>query len=83
VKFNFLLDPAAVLSILAIILFATGQAYITGYLDYFSINPFSLGFSIQDKIYLSCINSFSPSLIYFLIACIYFYLIRTINNELN
>jgi hypothetical protein len=50
-KFNFSLDTAIIISLIAIFLFVSGQSYLGGLLRPFYIDPVVLNFSVQDKIY--------------------------------
>ncbi|MHA3115272.1 hypothetical protein E0H86_05870 [Acinetobacter sp. ANC 4635] len=50
-KLNFSFDIAIIISIVAVFLFANGQAYLGSYLDVFGIDVTTLNLSIQDKLY--------------------------------
>lgn len=58
-KFNLSLDVAVIITIFTVFLFANGNAYLGGYLQTFNIIPSTLGYSIQDKIYIGYLKGFS------------------------
>lgn len=82
-KFNFSFDVAILLTIMTIILYTTGHTYITSYISFFNIESDVLNLGMQDKVYLGYLHSFTPSLIYILIAYAYFTLFRIIAKELK
>jgi len=58
-KFNFSLDTAIIVTLLTVLLFGVGQAYLGGLLGSFYINPIILNFSVQDKIYIGFLKGFN------------------------
>ena len=58
-KFNFSLDTAIIVTLLTVLLFGVGQAYLGGLLGSFYINPIILNFSVQDKVYIGFLKGFN------------------------
>lgn len=58
-KLNLSLDLAVVISIITVFLFANGNAYLGGYLHTFNVEPISLNYSVQDKIYIGYLQGFN------------------------
>ncbi|MCU4389391.1 hypothetical protein KTH73_01485 [Acinetobacter courvalinii] len=81
-KFNFSLDTAIIISLIAIFLFVSGQAYLGGLLHTFYVDPIVLGFSVQDKIYWGYIKGLNPIAYSLLIIFCYFF-IRYIDTSLE
>lgn len=73
-KFNFSLDTAIIISLIAIFLFVSGQAYLGGYLRPFYVDPIVLGFSVQDKIYWGFLKALNPLITIFLVGIILYVL---------
>ena len=67
-KFNFSLDTAIIISLIAIFLFVSGQAYLGGFLRPFYVDPIVLNFSVQDKIYWGFLKALNPLITIFLIG---------------
>lgn len=67
-KFNFSLDTAIIISLIAIFLFVSGQAYLGGFLRPFYVDPIVLNFSVQDKIYWGFLKALNPLITIFLIS---------------
>lgn len=67
-KFNFSLDTAIIISLIAIFLFVSGQAYLGGFLRLFYVDPIVLNFSVQDKIYWGFLKALNPLITIFLIG---------------
>lgn len=68
-KLNISFDIAIIISLVAVFLFANGQAYLGGYLGVFGIDAVSLNYSIQDKVYYGYIKGFNY-LLYFIYTLI-------------
>lgn len=81
-KFNFSLDTAIIISLIAIFLFVSGQAYLGGLLHTFYVDPIVLGFSVQDKIYWGYIKGLNP-IAYSLLIIFYYFFIRYIDTSLE
>lgn len=91
-KLNLSIDVAVIISIITVFLFANGNAYLGGYLHTFHVSPFTLNFSIQDKIYIGYLHGVNY-LIYFIFALsgyiVFRYILlsldlpRTFNNYLD
>ena len=81
-KFNFSLDTAIIISLIAIFLFVSGQAYLGGYLRPFYVDPIVLNFSVQDKIYWGFLKALNPLIITFLIG-ITLYVLRYLYASLE
>ena len=58
-KFNFSLDTAIIVTLLTVLLFGIGQAYLGGLLGSFYIDQITLNFSVQDKIYIGFLKGFN------------------------
>ncbi|UOG19628.1 hypothetical protein [Acinetobacter sp. PK01] len=58
-KFNFSLDTAIIITLLTVLPFGVGQAYLGGLLRPFYIDPIVLNFSVQDKIYWGFLKGFN------------------------
>lgn len=71
-KFNLSLDTAIIITLMTVFLFASGQAFLGGFLRPFHIDPIILNFSIQDKIYWGFIKGLNPIAYSLLIVTIYF-----------
>lgn len=81
-KFNFSLDVAIIISLIAIFLFASGQADLGGFLRAFHIDPIVLNFSIQDKVYWGYLKGLNP-IAYTLLIIIIYFSIRYIDTTLQ
>ncbi len=81
-KFNFSFDTAIIISLIAIFLFVSGQAYLGGYLRPFYVDPIVLNFSVQDKIYWGFLKALNPLITIFLIG-IGLYVLKYIYVSLN
>ncbi|QER39244.1 hypothetical protein F2A31_05820 [Acinetobacter suaedae] len=81
-KFNFSLDTAIIISLIAIFLYVSGQAYLGGLLRPFFVDPVVLNFSIQDKIYWGFLKALSPLIAIFLTG-IGLYVVRYIYVSLD
>lgn len=79
-KFNASIDIAIIISLVAVFLFANGQAYLGGYLGIFSIDPLLLNFSIQDKLYIGYLEGFPYLFVLVIIFMIYAIAIYTIRS---
>ncbi|MDH2620539.1 hypothetical protein QDT42_08235 [Acinetobacter baumannii] len=79
-KFNASIDIAIIISLVAVFLFANGQAYLGGYLGMFSIDPLLLNFSIQDKLYIGYLEGFPYLFILVIILMIYAIVIYAIRS---
>lgn len=69
-KLNLSADLAVIISIITVFLFANGNAYLGGYLDAFNIDPITLNYSIQDKIYIGYLRGFNTFLYSILVMLI-------------
>lgn len=81
-KFNFSLDTAIIISLIAIFLFVSGQSYLGGLLRPFYIDPVVLNFSVQDKIYWGFLKALGPLITFFLFG-ITLYILRYIYVSLE
>lgn len=81
-KFNFSLDTAIIISLIAIFLFVSGQAYLGGLLRPFFVDPVVLNFSVQDKIYWGFLKALGPLITFFLFG-ITLYVLRYIYVSLE
>ncbi|MDC5023931.1 hypothetical protein OHW20_02570 [Acinetobacter baumannii] len=79
-KFNASIDIAIIISLVAVFLFANGQAYLGGYLGMFSIDPLLLNFSIQDKLYIGYLEGFPYLFILVIMLMIYAIVIYAIRS---
>lgn len=70
-KLNLSIDLAVIISIITVFFFANGNAYLGGYLHTFHISPFTLNFSIQDKIYIGYLHGVNYLLFFIFILCGY------------
>lgn len=76
-KFNFSLDVAIALTLVTVFLFTSGQIYLNGYLGYFLVDPITLNFSVQDKIYIGFLRGINQ-LLYLCAACLIMFFLRYI-----
>lgn len=70
-KLNLSIDLAVVITIFTVFLFANGNAYLGGYLHTFNVTPFTLNYSIQDKIYIGYLKGFNYLIYLIFILCAY------------
>src|SRR5690606_5751403 len=76
-KLNLNADLAVIISIITVFLFANGNAYLGGYLDAFNVDPITLNYSIQDKIYIGYLRGFN-TFIYSILVVLIFMAVRFI-----
>lgn len=81
-KFNFSLDVAIIISLIATFLFVSGQAFLGGFLGAFYVDPIALNFSVQDKIYWGFLKALGPLITIFLFG-ITLYVLRYIYVSLE
>lgn len=79
-KFNASIDIAITISLVAVFLFANGQAHLGGYLGTFGVDPVLLNFSIQDKLYIGYLHGFHYLLYSIFLLLGYIVLIYIINT---
>jgi len=70
-RLNLSIDLAIVISIITVFLFANGNAYLGGYLHTFNVTPFTLNYSVQDKIYIGYLKGFNYLIYFIFILCGY------------
>lgn len=56
-KMDASINIALMITIIGVILYAFGQAFLVGYLNFFNLEPYLFNLSVQDKVYVGFIQS--------------------------